>query len=83
MKTISEINEMQDGEMVSGIEAKITGVWDQKSGTSEHGDWVRQFVLLQIGEEKIGAQFWNYPDLKKDKGKSYRIESQKGKKRPR
>ena len=78
--TVKEIEALEDDMVVMAIEAKLANVWDRKTGENDNGEWSVQPAGLKIGSETIRATFFGYPDLKKEKGKSFRIESTKGQK---
>lgn len=73
--SIAEIQSMEHGEIVPSFSGLVSKVYEQKRGTSEHGDWQLQNFIVTYGESEITVTHGDEDDYSSMEGKRYTFES--------
>jgi len=73
---ISELHNLESGEIIPAFEGTVTKVYEQKHGPGEFGDWYLQNMIVEDGDSKVQVT-WSGEDAMTSEmeGNQYRFES--------
>ena len=72
---ISELRNLESGEIIPAFEGTVTKVYEQKHGPGEYGEWYLQNMIVEDGDAKVQVTWSGEDDMSNMEGKRFIFES--------